>query len=313
MPSSGVAGAPRRLRVPAERAGARLDAFLALELALSRRYARRLLARGGVAVDGRPARAGTLLGAGQRVDVPEFRHPSEGPAADPELKLAVLAEGGGLFAVDKPAGVASHPLDCDRRGTALNAVLAVRPGVAGAGRGLERGLVHRLDTGTSGVLVFATEPEAWTAARAAFERREVAKRYLARVHGRFEGEREVRLRLANRGARVAVAGDGGREALTRLRGLEAGARESLVEVFPATGVRHQIRASLAHLGHPVVGDRLYGSTEDLGRHLLHAARIRIGEFEASAPLPAEFERSAAGAAAKSERRQAGPAGALRKT
>ncbi|MCE2392173.1 MAG: RluA family pseudouridine synthase [Proteobacteria bacterium] len=278
----------RRLMVEEGRQGTRLDVFLARELELTRRYARRLLVRGGVTLDGRRARAGDLLRAGQRVGLPEFRHPSEGPAADPELVLAALAERDGLLAVDKPAGVPSHPLDCDQTGTALNAVLAIWPRIAGVGSGAERGLVHRLDVHTSGVLVFATEPGAWAAARSAFRRREVAKRYLARVHGRLRGSGEIRLRLANRGARVAVREDEGREAVSRFRALETGAEESLVEIEPLTGVRHQIRASLSQRGHPVVGDRLYGSTTKLDRHLLHAAWIRIGGFEASAPLPAGF-------------------------
>ena len=297
----------RQLIVAAEREGTRLDVFLAQELALPRRYARRLLARRGVTVDGQSARAGRLLRAGQRVGLPEFRHPSQGPVADPGLDLTILAEGEGLLAVDKPAGIASHPLDCDQRGTALNAVLALRPGIAELGSGAERGLVHRLDVGTSGVLVFATEPRAWSAARAAFRRREVAKRYRALVHGRLSGSSEIRVRLANRGPRVVVRPDEGREAISRIRALETGVRESLVEIVPETGIRHQIRASLSHLGHPVIGDELYGSTTPLDRHLLHADWIRIGRFEASAALPADFARSTDSPGA-SERSGAGRGG-----
>ena len=275
--------------VPASDAGARLDVFLARQLGLGRRFVWRLLERGGVALDGRPAAKGTALRAGETIELAAFRHPSQGPLADPGLVLRVLAERAGLLAVDKPAGVPSHPLEYDEPGTALGSVLALRPEVRDAGEGgLECGLVHRLDTQTSGVLVFATEPTAWRAARAAFAGRRVRKRYVARVHGSLHAAAELDLRLDSRGRRVRVVERGGRESLTRLRPLEVGAESSLLEVEPVTGLRHQIRAVLAHLGHPVLGDALYGSPLELGRHLLHAEAIELGELSARSPLPPEF-------------------------
>jgi 23S rRNA pseudouridine1911/1915/1917 synthase len=231
-----------------------------------------------------------VLRAGEEIEIESFRRPEQGPSADASLVLPVLAQGEGLLAVDKPAGIPSHPLDYDETGTALGAVLALHPEVRHAGEGgLECGLVHRLDTGTSGVLVFATEPSAWHEARAAFATRRVAKRYRARVHGSLDSALEVELHLAPRGKRVRVVARGGRLSVTRLRPVEVRGRESLVEVEPVTGLRHQIRAVLAHLGHPVMGDRIYGSPLRLPRHLLHAEWIRIGSFEARAPLPADFE------------------------
>jgi 23S rRNA-/tRNA-specific pseudouridylate synthase len=158
---------------------------------------------------------------------------------------------------------------------------------AGEG-GLECGLVHRLDTGTSGVLVFATSPDAWRAARAAFAERRVRKRYVARVHGALRAAAELDLRLDSRGRHVRVVARGGRESLTRLQPLEVGEESSLIEVEPVTGLRHQIRAVLAHLGHPVLGDVLYGSPLELGRHLLHAESIELGALTAHSPVPAEF-------------------------
>jgi 23S rRNA pseudouridine1911/1915/1917 synthase len=270
-------------------AGERLDAFLARALQLSRRYARRLIARGDVEVDGRRAAPGLRLSPGQRVGVRAFRHPREGPRPDPGVALRLLAEGEGLLAIDKPAGLPSHPLDCDEPGTALGGVLALRPEVGRVGSGLECGLVHRLDRDTSGVLVFALHERAWAEARAAFAERRVHKRYLARVHGSWSGSREVRLRLAGRGTRVRAVGHGGVEAISCIRALRSGGATSLVEVVPRTGARHQIRATLAQLGHPIVGDQLYGSDLRLGRHLLHAECLRIGGFEARAPVPAEFD------------------------
>jgi 23S rRNA pseudouridine1911/1915/1917 synthase len=276
--------------VPAAAEGARLDVFLAQHLELGRRYVWRLLARGAVTLGGRDAAKGTALRAGERLEIAAFRHPAQGPVADPDLRLRVLAEIEGLLAVDKPAGVPSHPLEFDEPGTALGAVLALRPEVREAGEGgLECGLVHRLDTATSGVLVFATERSAWREARVAFAERRVRKRYLARVHGALSSTLELGLRLAPRGRRVRVVERGGRESLTRVRPLDIGARTSLVEVEPVTGLRHQIRAVLAHLGHPVVGDALYGSPLSLARHLLHAERIELGALVASAPVPGDFD------------------------
>jgi 23S rRNA pseudouridine1911/1915/1917 synthase len=281
--------AAQSLRVPAEAEGARLDVFLAHRLDLGRRYVWRLLERGCIRLEGRLAAKGVVLRAGEQLDVASFRHPSEGPVADPVLTLRVLAEAAGLLAVDKPAGIPSHPLDYDETGTALGAVLALRPEVRDAGEGgLECGLVHRLDTGTSGVLVLATDKRAWSEARAAFAGRRVRKRYLARVHGSLRAPAELALRFAPRGKRVRVVEHGGRLALTRVRPLEPRADETLVEVEPITGLRHQIRAVLAHLGHPVIGDTLYGSPARLPRHLLHAEWIRLGSFEARSPLPDDF-------------------------
>jgi 23S rRNA pseudouridine1911/1915/1917 synthase len=201
-----------------------------------------------------------------------------------------LAQASGLLAIDKPAGQPTHPLEHSERDTSLNAVVARFPEVCGVGEGgLRSGVVHRLDPGTSGVLVFALRDDAWRSARAAFAERRVSKRYVARVHGAFAGERETSLMLESRGARVRVVSGGGRVAVSHIRALVTGSEQSMVEIEMRTGVRHQIRATLAYLGHPVVGDSLYGSPVQMSRHLLHARAISWGDFAALAPLPAEFE------------------------
>jgi len=280
----------RTLEITDETAGQRLDVLLASELGLSRGYVRRLLRRDRVRVSGRPGLKGMELRAGDRIEVRAFRHPDEGPIASPQLPLEILVRQGGLIALAKPAGYPTHPLDFEETQTMLNAVLARFPQVRGVGEGgLMSGVVHRLDTGTSGVLVFAEEDAAWRRARQAFEAREVEKRYVARVHGSFHGEREVELRLAHRGRRMSVVSSGGRVAQTFLRSLRVDTDSSLVEARPLTGLMHQLRATLAHLGHPVLGDSIYGSQLALERHLLHAAELRIGGFEARCEVPAEFE------------------------
>lgn len=276
----------RTIEVGADDAGARLDVVVARALGISRGWVRKLLDSGRVRLDGRPAAKGVILRAGDRIEVAEFARPEAAPLPNPALALRVLAERGGLIAIDKPAGMAVHPLAPDETDTALNGLVALRPEIAGVGEGgLRSGVVHRLDPGTSGVLVFATTEAAWRAARRAFEGQRVAKRYVARVHGAFAGTREVRLRLESRGDHVRVVASGGREAVSEIRALQTGAETSRVEVRMRTGVRHQIRATLAHLGHPVVGDALYGSPLALPRHLLHAAALSFDDFAAEAPLP----------------------------
>lgn len=280
---------PLRIVVSATDAGKRVDRLLAEQLLLSRRYALRLLARQGVRLGGNPARKGAILREGDEIEVLPFRHPREGPIAAPELAVRVLARAPGLVAVDKPAGRATHPLDFDERDTLLNGVLAAFPDLLDVGEGgVRSGVVHRLDVQTSGVLLFATEQSAWETARAAFAERRVAKRYLARVHGRFEGALSSELRLDHRGAHMARVLSGGLEALTRLQALEPGDETSLVQAEPVTGVRHQIRVALAALGHPIVGDRLYGSHDPRERHLLHAAHLELPGITADSPVPPEI-------------------------
>lgn len=279
----------RSISVDPADAGNRLDAVVARRLGLSRGWVRRLLASERVLLDGRPAAKGTILRAGDRIDVLPFAGPEAGPRANPGLAVRVVRAASGLVAIDKPAGWPVHPLDPDETDTALNALVALHPELVGVGEGgLRSGVVHRLDPGTSGVLVFAVEERAWREARAAFAEKRVAKRYVARVHGAFAGERQIELRLESRGAHARVVRSGGRLASSHVRALETGRETSLVEIAMRTGVRHQIRASLAEVGHPVVGDRLYGSELELDRFWLHAVAIAWDEFAAEAELPAEL-------------------------
>jgi 23S rRNA pseudouridine1911/1915/1917 synthase len=282
----------RSIEVSEAEAGQRLDVVVAKELGITRGYVRRLIGHGLVLLAGQPARKGAMLRSGDLVELLELRHPSEGPAPNSELAVPVLREDLGLVAVDKPAGTPTHPLDYEDRNSLLNGLLARYPGLAGVGEGgLLSGVVHRLDVLTSGVQLFAIEAEAWRRARRAFSERSAETRYVARVHGRLDATSTLVLRLENRGDHARVVTRGGREAITQLAPLESGAKTSLVELRPMTGLRHQLRVSLAHLGHPVVGDALYGSTVELSRHLLHAHAIRIGNFAASSPIPEEFELS----------------------
>jgi 23S rRNA pseudouridine1911/1915/1917 synthase len=276
--------------VAAEWAGSRLDVWLAHVLDVPRSYARELLGLGKIARAAGPAAAGVRLAAQESIEVRPFRHPQEGVLPDPDAALHVLAERDGWIAVDKPAGVPAHPRHFEERGTVVNAFVARWPQALAVGDGgLYPGLVHRLDPGTSGVLLFATEASAFARARASFAERSAQKRYVARVGGvlRLSRPREVRLQLASRGERVRAVREGGREAVTILERSTVQGETSLVEIAIRTGVRHQIRATLAHLGHPVIGDATYGGAPG-PRLALHAARLRIGDFTADSPVPAEL-------------------------
>jgi 23S rRNA pseudouridine1911/1915/1917 synthase len=284
--------------------GLRLDVFLAAALGVSRARARRALGAGGVRLDGKPVgpeAKGRTLRETQVVEAPETRHPAaERPIAEPDVLLDVLAEGPGWVAVDKPAGMPVHPLAVEEAGTVLNALAARRPEMVGVGEaGLRSGVVHRLDVATSGALLFATEQERWEFLRNAFRRHRVRKLYRALVHGRLEGEGDLDFRLAvgrHRPARVRVVAPDDPAFLGRSRPVRASYRTveafedaTLVEVRPKTGFLHQIRVSLAHLGHPVVGDASYGGDPAAApRHLLHAAAVSYSDVEAASPDPEDL-------------------------
>jgi len=295
--------------VTVENAGSRLDRFLASGLETSRARVRRLLEGGVVRVDGRaagPRDKGRMLAAGARVEVAGFR-PAEEQRITPEAGgraiVRVLARGTGWLAVDKRAGAPVHPLSEDETGTVLNEVAALHPEVQGVGeRGLRSGVVHRLDVDTSGVMLVATQAESWERLRGAFRSHRVEKHYRAIVAGAFESplEQEVGLLVAqHRPARVRVVelpasveeSTGVWRAAQRIRPLEALAGATLVEIVPRTGFLHQIRATLAALGHPLLGDASYASPEVCAlapRHMLHAARVACDEIATNSPDAEDF-------------------------
>ncbi len=310
MTAPTISRGPIVLRAGDEDAGRRLDAFLADKLDLPRSRVRELLSRGGVALNGRPAirsSKGLGLEPGARIEI-EPLLASRDPRVLPEANrpLSVLAKGCGWIALDKPSGVPVHPLDPREVGTISNALAARYPEIHGIGEGgLRSGVVHRLDVDTSGVLLFALEPVAWRRLRSAFREHRIEKRYRALVRGRIErtGRAELALAIArHRPARVRVVESTVRRAwntVTEWRRLEvfaAGAGDpgesaSLVEVVLHTGFLHQIRATLAHLGHPVLGDPVYGDPTRSGeerRLMLHAARVRFAEVFAESPDPPDF-------------------------
>ena len=298
--------AAQRLEVSPDAAGSRLDTFLARHLDVSRAAVRRLLGRGAVRVGGRVQSAtakGLALRPGEVVEVDATTRPEdERVLPQPELRVSFLAEGDGWVVVDKPAGVPVHPLAPDETGCVTNALIARHPELHGVGEGaLRSGVVHRLDVDTSGALLVATRADAWTRLRQAFRDHRVAKRYRAIVRGEVEGDalREHPLVVArHRPARVRVAkaeaAADARPTTTRWRVVERLRGATLLEVETTSGFLHQVRAVLAHEGHPLVGDATYADASSMpdttgaDRHMLHAASLSVDDVAAESPDAPDF-------------------------
>jgi 23S rRNA pseudouridine1911/1915/1917 synthase len=276
---------------------ARLDAFVAAAApALSRRLVRELIAAGEVRVNGRVAAKGTLLSAGDRVTLPDL---PTALAPEPGLELPVVHEDAVVVALEKPGGMPAHALDPRQHGTAAAFVLARWPETATVGEPLAPGLVHRLDTGTSGLLLVARTAPAYEALRASFRTHEVEKRYLAVVadHPTWRTTRiDTPLAHDPRDRRKMIPAPPAARAwpaTTQLTVLTRGDGRALVQATIRTGVTHQVRVHLAQLGHPVLNDTLYGgpSIETLPptRHALHATALRLPHPSADGTLALESE------------------------
>ena len=265
-----------------------------------RRQLAALFEAGEVRVRGKRVKKGDRLVAGDVVEL--ARAPVTGealrPVADPALVLDVLVERPDLVAIAKPAGVPSQPLRAGELGTIANALAARWPECAALAPGgtydpRDGGLVHRLDIGTSGVLVAARTATAYRALREAFGAGGITKEYLALTDAR-PVSRECDAPLAQRGDHVAVDHADGLAAHTAFTVERATADHALVRCSAHTGRMHQVRAHLAHVGAPIAGDTRYGGRPLAGHDgfFLHAAKLTLvfgGETLAiEAPLPARF-------------------------
>jgi len=279
------------LEITEEDAGERVDVVLARRAPnLSRARAKRLLGEGIARVDGRAVKKSHLLALGDRVVIEFLPARTDFHATpDSDLPLEVLRETDEYVIVDKPAGVPSHPLQEGERGTLAGALVAHYPEMRDVGYSKrEPGLLHRLDTDTSGVMLAARNDKAFDRLRAQLKAGEIEKRYLARVVGNVVAPRVIETRVANdprdpRRVRICIDP---REikrlrahpALTEVLTSSSAPHGSLVEVRANHARRHQIRAHLASIGHPLLGDTLYGGPELEApkHHLLHAVSIRMG-------------------------------------
>jgi 23S rRNA pseudouridine1911/1915/1917 synthase len=284
------------VKLTAEEAG-RIDKILAKHFPdAGRRALAMLFEEGGVRVRGRRAKKGDRVAVGDEIEVEHA--PPTGPALrplpDPGVPLVVLVERSELVAIAKPVGVPSQPLRAGELGTIANALAARWPECAQIGDDVrDGGLVHRLDVGTSGVLVAARTQVMYRALRDAFHAGQVDKAYLALCDGR-PVSRACDAPLVQRGDHVRVDYTDGMAAHTDLEVMRATATHSLVRCRATTGRMHQVRAHLAHVGAPIVGDVLYGGAPVPGQpcFFLHASSLRLplgGEtLTIEAPVPAAF-------------------------
>ena len=300
----------RTLVATEEAAGVRLDLFLASVLGeLSRSHIQRLIKDGHVLVGGRGAKPNQPVKAGQAIsiDAPEPVEPAPRPEA---LPLPILYQDADLLVVDKPAGMVVHPAAGHAGGTLVNALLHHVTDLSGIGGEKRPGIVHRLDRGTSGLMVVAKHDRAHEELSRQFRDREVEKEYVALVWGEVMAGRRIDLAVgrdpANR-KKMSAKARRSREAVTRIvRAEHFGRTLTLAHVAIHTGRTHQIRVHLSAIGHPIVGDPLYGgvhrrvpgdlrAVSRLDRPFLHAARLafthpgdgRRMEFES--PLPGELQ------------------------
>lgn len=278
--------------------GSRLDGLLATRPEIgSRSAAERLLAGGAVLVDGvaRPKSYRVRTGATVEVTLP-----GDEPALEPvPVTVRVVFADDALVVVDKPAGLVVHPGAGTREPTLASQLLAL--GAAGGPDPLRPGIVHRLDKGTSGLLVVARSDDAWWALADAIRRRAVERRYLALVRGAPRSRRgriDAPIGRDRRNpTRRSVDTDEPREAVTHFVVLETMPEHALLDVRLETGRTHQIRVHLKAIGLPIAGDPTYGVVGDLGleRPFLHAHRLRFAhpltgeELDFDSPLPPELE------------------------
>lgn len=300
------------LRVLPHEAGVRLDRWLSSKIpGLGRAGARAACAEGRVTVSGKRAKKSTVISAGDEIAIElELEGP---PEPEPALPLAVRFESAALVVVSKPAGMPSAPLHATERGSLCAALLARYPEMAGVGhRPREPGLVHRLDTQTSGLVLAARSQAAFDVLWSALRAGEIEKRYLAIVEAAGmpdAGEIDRPLTFDERDpTRVRVIEDEDesryvKAAHSAFRVLERRGRWALVELEVSRAFRHQIRAHLAAIGHPIAGDRIYGgpAVEALGeRHALHASYMAwagdgtLPGFATDDPLPDELRALLAG-------------------
>jgi 23S rRNA pseudouridine1911/1915/1917 synthase len=295
----------------ADDAGTRLDVFLARRMPdWSRSQIQRLVKSGRVWVEGRTAeKSGQRIETGDAVKVRAERQALRATAE--ELPLEIVYEDADLLVINKSAGMVVHVGAGVTSGTLVNALLhhlgAAR--LSSAGGELRPGIVHRLDRMTSGLVIVAKNDFAHRALAAQFKSRQVKKTYLLLVHGSVkEASGEIARAVGrdpHRRVRMKAGGLRPRAAVTAFRVLRRFDHFTLIEAHPQTGRTHQLRVHFASLGHPIVGDTLYGAPSrlkigpveaaTLGRHFLHAAAVEFHHPKTAegmrweAPLPVELE------------------------
>lgn len=252
-----------RWQVSAQAAGVRVDTYLARAYGKPRNQVQRWLETGRVEVDGSPVRASFRLTEGQRISCRPLARTQEGILAPEGGRLDLLHEDDDLLVIDKPANLVVHPGAGRETGTLAHRLLHHYPEIGSVGGPGRPGIVHRLDRGTSGVMVVARSERAYEALSAAFAERRVRKTYLAVVYGPpapTSGRIEAPIARHPQRRKEMHVSENGRPAATgyRVRAIAPDGGMTLLELALETGRTHQIRVHLKHLGHPIVGDPVYG-------------------------------------------------------
>jgi 23S rRNA pseudouridine1911/1915/1917 synthase len=309
LSSSNPIQAPEVITVTVSQSGTRmrLDRFLAEQLPqFSRSRLQQLIRNGAVTLNGQTARPSDTTRLGDMIQVvePPAQQIESGPEAIP---LDIIFEDPDLIVINKPAGLVVHPGAGHREHTLVNALLHHCPGLSQIGGKERPGIVHRLDKETSGCLVVAKNDTTHRALSDQFASRSVDKIYLALVSGklrRMAGSIDEKIgRHPVHRQKMSVNSRRGRVAKTEYRMLSAGDEMSLVECQLHSGRTHQIRVHMHHIGHPVIGDKIYGSkkADKYQRQMLHAWKLGFrhpatGEWkEFEAPVPNDFRDAATAA------------------
>lgn len=291
----------------ADSAGIRLDRFVVDRWpGMSRSQAQRMIRWGRITVNGSPARPGFSLSLG---DLVRFHSDADDPqteALPAGLELCILYEDADVLVIDKPVGLVVHSAPEHRCQTLVDSLLAYRPGIAAADVDPTRsGIVHRLDRDTSGLMVVAATRQAQEALQAQFKARSVNKEYQAILYGRLapsEGAIDAPIgRHPRDRKRMAVVAHGGRRARTEYRVKEYLSGGTWVIARLLTGRTHQLRVHFAAIGHPILGDALYGRGQSgtVKRQMLHAWRLSFShpvsgqELTFVAELPNDIQRTIA--------------------
>ncbi|MCY4421650.1 MAG: RluA family pseudouridine synthase [Acidimicrobiaceae bacterium] len=286
--------------------GLRLDRAVALVADVSRSVAARLVAGGGVRLDGAVVTSGTRrVAAGESLAVIVDRRDDPRPAADPDVAFDTVLEDAHLVVVDKPAGLVVHPGAGHEGGTLVNGLLARYPDIAGVGDAYRPGIVHRLDRGTSGLMVVARTQQAYQGLVEQLRSHRPQRTYCALVRGQPEaasGLIDAPIGRSSRNPqRMTVTGRGrvARTGYTVEQRYSEPARSAQLSCRLETGRTHQIRVHLRAIGHPVVGDPTYGSGRlddvfGLSRPFLHARSLSFTHplsgdtVQAESPLPSDL-------------------------
>ncbi|KKQ51715.1 MAG: Pseudouridine synthase [Parcubacteria group bacterium GW2011_GWD2_38_11] len=305
----------KKIIVEQKNAGKRIDKFLAEEFFLySRADIIKRIKKGEVLVNNKPIKPSYILEEENVIMLENFSREEQDHSlvGNIDIQLDIIFENDDIVVIDKQAGLQVHPSFSEKKNTLVNALLARYPQIVdvhdgSVGAELRPGIVHRLDRDTSGVMVIARNMEAFNALKDNFKSRNIEKKYLAIVKGILkekEGTIDKAIAKASTHRKQIIARSNTRtvirQAETHFKVLDEFKGFSLIEVTPKTGRTHQIRIHLTSIGHPIVGDRVYGNAEkdEIGtilasRQLLHAQKLKFElfgkEYDFVAPIPQDFE------------------------